>query len=146
MRLWQWVEHKLAGHISLGRITVFGANAMHWGVTIKTKRWGYVCFRLPLPCFGHWWPLYFYVTPNGTPWAATFMLGGERHDRVRAPLRRRTFGHNFDAEKHRYELYGINDVYLLPEEYEAASPEDREAFERGRQSNPDTPPNATAAP
>lgn len=69
------IEKKLSGHVTIGNLTIYGANAMHWGVTYWTKRWGYICFRLPLPCFGRWWPLYFYVSPNATPWAATFKLG-----------------------------------------------------------------------
>lgn len=111
--LWhEWVEYPLDGHISLGRnVTVYGANAMHWGVTVRTQQWGYVCFRLPLRCFGRWWPLYLYCSPNGTPWAATFMVGRDHDpdDCRKAPLRRKAFGHNFDTEKHRAGLRYIND-------------------------------------
>lgn len=72
---------------------------MHWGVTVRTRRWGYVCFRLPLRCFGRWWPLYLYASPNTTPWAATFMLGRthERADWALARLRFHRFGHNFTS-------------------------------------------------
>jgi len=69
-----WWENFMGGHVSFGPVTIFGENAMHWAVNIKTKRWGYICFRLPLRCFGQWWPVYFYCSPNGTPWAATFKL------------------------------------------------------------------------
>lgn len=99
------------GHLSVGRITVYGANAMHWGVNVWTRRWGYVCFRLPLPCYGKWWPLYLYVSPNATPWAATFILGGDYgSDHELAPVRRKLFGHNFNVEANRMELYKINNV------------------------------------
>jgi len=69
---WERVEERLAGHITLGPVTIYGANAMHWAVNIATRRWGWVCFRLPLPCFGRWWPLYFYCSPDATPQSATF--------------------------------------------------------------------------
>jgi hypothetical protein len=95
-RFWRWTERRLAGHVTLGRLTIYGANAMHWGVNYYTRRWGYVCFRLPLPCFGAWWPLYFYCSPNATPWASTFYLGN-RAERRDARRRRERFGHNFDT-------------------------------------------------
>lgn len=74
MKIWKWIERKLDGHVNLGKsITIYGANAMHWAVNIRTKRWGFVCFRLPLPCFGRWWPVYFYCSPDATPGSATFI-------------------------------------------------------------------------
>lgn len=106
----------LDGHISIGRLTVFGRNAMHWGVTFWTKRWGYICFRLPFFCFGRWWPLYFYISPNATPWASTFFLGNNHHkcdnNKKRAPLRKQAFGHNFSTEKNSEELTRINDMVI----------------------------------
>lgn len=78
--MWKKVKHYfkyefLTGHISVGRLTVYGRNAMHWGVTFWTKKYRFICFRLPLPCFGKWYPLYFYCSPDATPCAATFKLG-----------------------------------------------------------------------
>lgn len=67
-------ERNLGGHLSLGPVTVYGENAMHWAVNIRT-RWGYLCFSLPFRCFGKRWPLYFYVSPNATPWAARWGVG-----------------------------------------------------------------------
>ena len=67
-------ENFLGGHMDILNMTIFGENAMHWGVTIRTERWGYICFRLPLRCFGKWWPLYFYISPNATPNKATFII------------------------------------------------------------------------
>ena len=67
-------ENFLGGHLSFGPVTMYGENAMHWAVNIRTKRWGYVCFRLPFRCFGGWWPLYFYCSPDATPTRATFWL------------------------------------------------------------------------
>lgn len=68
-------ERYFGGHVSLGPVTIYGENAMHWGVNIRTKRWGYVCFRLPFRSFGRWWPLYWYCSPDATPHSATFKLG-----------------------------------------------------------------------
>jgi hypothetical protein len=83
--------------MNIGPITAYGANAMHWGINIRTRRWGYVCFRLPFRCFGRWWPLYFYVSPNATPWAATFLLGRRVRQEGKETIRRRRreLGHNF---------------------------------------------------
>jgi len=66
-------EKYFGGHINIGPIVIYGENAMHWAINIKT-RWGYICFRLPLRCFGRWWNLYFYISPNGTPSQATFII------------------------------------------------------------------------
>lgn len=95
-----FIEKHFGGHISIGRLTVYGCNAMHWGVTFWTKRWGYICFRLPFRCYRRWWPLYLYCSPNATPWASTFMLG-RKHNRdnwALARVRRRALRHNFKYE------------------------------------------------
>lgn len=67
-------DRLLGGHITIGRLTIYGRNAMHFAINYKSKKWGYICFRLPLFCFGKWWPLYFYLSPDGTPNEATFIL------------------------------------------------------------------------
>jgi len=69
-----WLGRNLGGHINIGPITIYGANAMHFAVNIRT-RWGYVCFRLPLRCFGIWWHAYFYISRDATPFNARFKLG-----------------------------------------------------------------------
>lgn len=87
------------GHVNIGkRLTIYGDNAMHWGVTFYTKKYGYICFRLPFKSCGIWWPLYLYCSPNATPWAATFLLGRKAFpdDWVKSRIRRSCFGHNFD--------------------------------------------------
>lgn len=62
------------GHVNFGPVTLYGRNAMHWAVNIKS-RWGYICFRLPFRCFNRWWPLYLYISPDATPQSAIYMLG-----------------------------------------------------------------------
>lgn len=111
----------LKGHLRLGRVTIYGRNAMHWGVTIWTRRWGFVCFRLPFRCFGQWWPLYFYVSPNATPWASTYYRGGMGGSelpgsRKLADERRRAFGHNFDVDECYDRLRVINGYTDDPED------------------------------
>lgn len=102
----------LSGHISISKVTIYGRNAMHWAVNIYTKKYGYICFRLPLPCFGRFWPLYYYLSPNGTPWAATFMIGKteSQDDWALARIRYLCLGHNYD-------VHGWNEIYSC-ENYE----------------------------
>lgn len=110
-RIERFLDNKLGGHISIGNLTIYGHNAMHWGITYWTKRWGYICFRLPLFCYG-WKPLYFYLSPNATPWASTFILG-KKHDRndwALARVRKMRFGHNFSTDVYHDELYKINQM------------------------------------
>lgn len=92
-------ENFLGGHVSFLNTTIYGENAMKWAVNIRTKRWGVVCFRLPVRCFGQWFPLYFYVSPNATPQASTFYIGGEYpEERANSSVRRKAFGHNFNTD------------------------------------------------
>jgi len=68
--------HKIiGGHISIGRLTIYGRNAMHFAINYRRKDGNYVCFRLPLFCFGKWWSVYFYISPDATPTRATYTLG-----------------------------------------------------------------------
>lgn len=92
-----WWENFMGGDISIGRFTFFGENAMHWGVVIQTETFGYICFRLPFRCFGRWWPLYFYTSPNATPWASTFYRGPDKKERLRSVERRKKYGFRYDT-------------------------------------------------
>ena len=97
--------------IKIGNVCIYGRDAMHYGVNIKTRRFGYICFRLPLPCFGRWWALYLYFSPNATPWAATFMIGrkSEPRDWSLSRVRKYVFGHNFNVYENYETLCKIND-------------------------------------
>lgn len=110
MSLDRILDRFFGGHFNIGPVTVYGRNAMHFAVQIRTRRWGYVSFRLPLFCFGQWWPLYIHASPNATPWAATFYVGGGRRniDRALAPLRRHWLGHNFNDDENMEMLRRIN--------------------------------------
>jgi hypothetical protein len=89
-----FLEHHFGGHVSFSifgrRVVLYGFNAMHVALNVHTKRWGHLCA---------WWPWYFYVSPNATPWAATFAVGPgvDRDDKEKAKVRRMRLGHNFDA-------------------------------------------------
>lgn len=94
----RWLEKYFGGHISFGNVTIYGFNAMHVAVQIKTQKWGYICFHPPIWIY-EWWGWYFYLSPNATPWASTFAVGTgvSQEDKHGAIERRRKYGHNFDS-------------------------------------------------
>jgi hypothetical protein len=102
----------LSNHFHIGPITVYGRNAMHFGVDIKSPKYGYICFRLPFRCFNRWWPLYLYCSPNATPDASTYMIGRKHdiHSWAQSRLRYLKFGHNFDTASNHKELERINNL------------------------------------
>ena len=77
-------------------------SAMHGAWNIYTRRYGYICFKPPTYVFGRWWPWYFYLSPNATPWGATLIVGQEygRAEKRMARLRRVLWGHGYDTDKH----------------------------------------------
>lgn len=71
----RWQDRIFVGHFNIGRrITIYGANAMHWAINVRIFG-TYVCFHPTTRTFGARWPWYFYISPNATPWAATFKRG-----------------------------------------------------------------------
>lgn len=104
------IAKAISGSFSIGNLTVYGDNAMHFGCTYWTNRYGYICWRLPLPCgvsdkilYGDkicWRPLYFYISRNATPLAAVFMLGKKHSPRdwKLAPIRKLYFGWNYNTD------------------------------------------------
>jgi len=72
-----FAENFLGGHMTLGKVTIYGENAMHWAANIRLHG-GYLCFRLPMRCFGKWFPLYCYLSPDGTPTKATWWGWGKQ--------------------------------------------------------------------
>ena len=112
----RWCERYLGGHISIGhRVVLFGFNAMHLALNIKTKRWGYICIHPTIEAFGRTWQWYFYASPNATPWAATFAIGpglSEEEKRL-ATVRRALFGHGYDPDELRTPLIQINQMGRL---------------------------------
>lgn len=108
-----WFENFMGGHLNIGKyITIYGANAMCWAVNIYTKKYGYICFSLP--SIDRWkrkWGMYFYLSPNGTPWASTYYRGIDKREKERAFFRKSNFGHNFNVDKLEKELRQINDNF-----------------------------------
>ena len=88
------------------RVVVYPLRcAMHGAINIWTERWGWVCLKPPTRVFKTWWPGYFYLSPNATPWAATLMLGAGdsflgREERHAIRWRRETWGHGYDLDEH----------------------------------------------
>lgn len=102
----------MGGNITIGPVTIYGANAMCWAVNIKTKRYGYICFTLPSIArkrakMVH----YLYFSPNGTPWASTFYIGEHKDEAIRAKIRKLNFGHNFSTNENKGALRTINNKF-----------------------------------
>lgn len=101
-RLW---DHLFKGHRSFGWLTVFAFDtAMHGAFNVHT-RWGYLCIAVPWFGLG-WrteWPTYAYLSPNATPWAATWLIGKgaelTREDRRMVRVRRALWGHGYDCTR-----------------------------------------------
>jgi len=72
-----FAENFLGGHVTLGPVTIFGENAMHWAVVIDMGK-DYLSFRLPIRCYGAWWPMYCFRSPDGTPTRATWWGWGRK--------------------------------------------------------------------
>lgn len=67
----RWQDRLFTGHVSLGPVVVYGANAMHWAVNVRALgHWW--CWHPTTRTFGGHWPAYFYLSKDGTPSAACF--------------------------------------------------------------------------
>lgn len=63
-RIW----NRLREHWTVGPLTVYGFNAMHVALNLRTP-WGYLCFHPPLiRTYGRTWPWYLYHSRDATPW------------------------------------------------------------------------------
>lgn len=107
-----WWENFMSGHMNIGNITIYGANAMCWAVNIRTKKWGTICFTLPSirrkrMNMEH----YFYFSPNGTPSASTFYIGKDKKEKIRSKIRKLNFGHGFSTYHNSYNLRLINNKF-----------------------------------
>ena len=73
-------DRVFTGHFNVGPVTIYGANAMHYAVNVRTGD-GWICFRPTTGREGAWrW--YLYVSPDATPGRAWWGTGpgfrGER--------------------------------------------------------------------
>lgn len=70
----RWMDRWFTGHVRLGPLVIYGANAMHWAINWRTRR-GYVCFHPPTRTFGARWPWYLYYSRDATPHRAFWGYG-----------------------------------------------------------------------
>lgn len=70
----RWQDRLFRGHVSIGPITIYGANAMHWAINVRF-RGSYWCLHPTTRTNGGYWPWYFYISPDATPRTATFKIG-----------------------------------------------------------------------
>ena len=114
-----WYENFMSGHISIGKFTWFGENAMLWAMEYRTKKWGYVVFKPPIRTFGKYHGWWFYLSPNGTPWASTYYIGvstfgaHDRNQTLNAKIRKHYLGHGFDSEKYSKKLSGKINYWVM---------------------------------
>lgn len=80
-----FLEKYLGGHINIGRLIIYGFNAMHVAFNYMTDK-TYICFHPPMHCFGKWWPWYLYISRNATPQLAIWGTGPGfySHDKERS--------------------------------------------------------------
>lgn len=70
----RWQDRLFRGHVTVGPVTIYGANAMHWAINV----WWlghYWCVHPHTRTYGGSWPPYFYISRDGTPQTACFMVG-----------------------------------------------------------------------
>jgi hypothetical protein len=73
----RWQDRLFRGHVSIGPVTVYGANAMHWAINV----WAlghYWCWHPTTRTFGGYWPWYFYLSTDATPSKACYLRRGRR--------------------------------------------------------------------
>ncbi len=79
-------EKYLGGHIYFTvfgrRVVLFGFNAMHVALNVRLKSGNWFCFHPGIYCFGTWWPMSIYLSPNATPWKAVWGFGKGFHKSV----------------------------------------------------------------
>jgi len=79
---------------------------MYFSAHFETKKYGYVSFALPTvkriinKSNKIQDKFFMYVSPNGTPWAATYVVGPKfsTYEKRLAKQRKRFLGHNFNSE------------------------------------------------
>lgn len=93
MKLWRWLKFVLRGdggwperwqdrvfrgHLSIGPLTIYGANAMHWAWNLRVFG-TYLCWR-PTTGQNGYWRWYLYASPDATPRHATWGVGPGMRD------------------------------------------------------------------
>ena len=70
----RWQDRLFRGHVNIGPVTIFGANAMHWAINVRFCG-AYWCFHPRTRTYGGLWRAYFYISRDATPYSAKFKLG-----------------------------------------------------------------------
>jgi hypothetical protein len=71
---WRTGLGRLTGHLTLGPLTVYFSNAMHWAVDITTP-WGFLCVHPTVTMGGSTWPWYVFLSVDGTPGMRSWGMG-----------------------------------------------------------------------
>lgn len=72
----RWQDRLFRGHVKIGRVTIWGANAMHWAINVwLLGHWW--CFHPSTRTYGGRWPWYFYISKDATPQNACYLVGDE---------------------------------------------------------------------
>ena len=95
-------------HQRIGRVRIHAHDvdtAMHGALNVWTPWTGAICWHPSTAPWGDEWPWYFYVSPNSTPWAATFAIGRglDLAEKLAARMRRARLGLVYDVEALSYE-------------------------------------------
>jgi hypothetical protein len=75
----RWQDRLFRGHVSVGPVVLYGANAMHWAINVWAFGYWW-CVHPRTRTFGGDWPAYFYVSRDATPTRARFRLPRRRFD------------------------------------------------------------------
>lgn len=70
----RWQDRWFTGHVALGPLIIYGANAMHWAAELRTP-WGWLCFHPSTRTFGGRWPWKLYLSRDATPQSRSWGLG-----------------------------------------------------------------------
>lgn len=71
----RWQDRLFRGHVTIGRVTLYGANAMHWALNV----WWlghYWCVHPTTHTYGGTWPWYAYISKDATPQGACWIRKG----------------------------------------------------------------------
>lgn len=70
----RWQDRIMPGHITIGPVTLYGANAMHWTLEVSTP-WGFLCAHPTTHTFGGKWPWKVFLSPDATPMSRRWGFG-----------------------------------------------------------------------
>ena len=59
----------------------------------------------------------FYISPNNSIWASTYYKGSNTDISVKAFIRKKILGHNFDVNKKKFVLIAIDAAFYASEDY-----------------------------